>query len=339
MEGGGPQKRQMPCDSQGSKCSAIHKEEDAFCHAGFHQPEDLIHNRVGLPGSGRHCDQHLALPLAFIPNYGHYDPLMAFAVTGPQSALFFTKNEIVITAVEKNGNDSISHIVRQTFPGSADSPAIEGADLLPRVANYFLGNDPSWWQTNVSTYGSVVYHNLYPDIDLCYKGTEGVLKREFVVAPGADPAAIRLHYEGIDAMRLDDAGALILTIGNSTLKESPVTCYQEVDGSKVIIPAGFSIVGDRDISLSVGTYDPSFPLVIDPALVFSTYLGGSNADTGYDIAVDSSGNMYVTGYMESPDFSTTIPGGGFCYYGSCTDVFVTKLNPGGVYSGSPRNKK
>jgi hypothetical protein len=186
----------------------------------------------------------------------------------------------------------------------------------------------------VPTYGSVVYRNLYPGIDLRYKGTEGVLKREFVVAPRADPAAIRLHYEGTDAMKVDDAGALVLTTGAGTLTETPVTCYQEIDGRRTIIPAAFRTAGERDIAFSVGAYDPSFPLVIDPTLIYSTYLGGSSSETASAIALDGSGNTYVTGYTYSSDFPTT----GSAYdttYSNIADVFVTKLNPAGsalVYS-------
>jgi hypothetical protein len=198
-----------------------------------------------------------ALPLTFIPNQGQYDPSVAFAVTGHRSSLFFTQNEIVITAVEKNGNNSVSPVIRQTFPGSAENPVIAGSDVQPGVANYFIGNDPSRWHANVPTYGSVLYRDLYPGIDLRYTGTEGILKREFILSPGADPGKIRLHYEGVDAMTVDKAGALVLTTGNSTLTESPVICYQEIDGRRIIIPAGYYPAGDRDITFSTGMIRPS----------------------------------------------------------------------------------
>jgi len=277
-----------------------------------------------------------ALPLTFIPNRGQYDPAVVYMVAGPQSTLFFTHDEIVITAREGVDDQPVEHIIRQTFPGSAESPVIEGADLLPGVANYFTGNDPSRWQSNVPTYGSVLYRNLYPGIDLRYKGTEGILKREFVVEPGADPAALRLHYNGIDTMTVDDAGALILTTGNSTLTESPVICYQEIDGRRIIIPAGYHPAGDRDITFAIGTYDPSFPLVIDPALVYSTYLGSIGLDdSGHGIAVDSEGNAYVIGQTYSHIFPTTVGAYNRTFGGGSVDAFVTKLNPSGsalVYS-------
>jgi hypothetical protein len=277
--------------------------------------------------------QIYALPLSFIPNVGQLDPNIAFTVTGRGSTLYFTSNAVVITARE--GDKSVVHVIRQTFPGSAESPVIEGEDLLPGVANYFTGNDPSRWQSNVPTYGSVLYRNLYPGIDLRYKGTEGILKREFVVAPGADPAVLRLHYEGVDGISVDDDGALVIITGNSTLTESPVICYQEINGRQVIIPARYHYDGDRDITFAIGTYDPSFPLVIDPALVYSTFLGGREyGDVSNGIAVDSSGNAYVTGNACSSDFPTTVGAYNRTLRGS-NDAFVTKLNPSGsslVYS-------
>ena len=280
--------------------------------------------------------QIYALPLSFIPNFGQVDPEVAYTVTGHQSTLYFTPDAVVITAREGKGNTSVEHVIRQTFPGSTASPVIEGADPLPGVANYYIGSDPSRWQSNVPTYGSIRYRNLYPGIDLRYKGTEGILKREFIVAPGADPAAIQLHYDGVDAMKVDDTGALILTTGNSTLTESPVICYQEIDGRRIIIPAGYHPAGDKDITFSIGAYDPSFPLVIDPALVYSTYLGSIGLDdSGHGIAVDSEGNAYVIGQTYSHIFPTTSGAYNRTFGGGSVDAFVTKLNPTGsalVYS-------
>jgi hypothetical protein len=295
---------------------------------------------INVPGSPQDTvtetvqAQVYALPLSFIPNTGQVDSSVAYSVAGYRSTLYFTPGAVVIAAREGEGDEAVTHVIRQSFSGSEASPVIEGADQLPGVANYFIGNDPSKWQTNVPTYGSVVYRGLYPGIDLRYTGTEGVLKREFVVAPGADPAAIRLHYEGIDAMSVDDAGALVLATGTGTLTETPVVCYQEIDGGRTMVPAAFRIAGDRDIAFVVGGYDPSFPLVIDPVLIYSTYLGGWGSDEAFSIAIDSSRNAYVTGYTYSSNFPTTA-GTYNRTYGGSSDVFITKLNQTGsmlVYS-------
>ena len=298
---------------------------------------DLVAAPVSPSGSinGQASVQMMALPLTFIPNQGQYDPAVSYMVTGPTSQLFFTPDSILITTNEQNNNNTITHVIRQAFPGAAAGPAITGENQLPGTANFFIGNDPSKWHSNVTTYGAVVYHDLYPGIDLRYNGTTGTLKREFVVTPGANPSVIRLHYEGADTIALGDLGALVITSGNSTLMETPVVCYQEINGARVPVHASYHIAGNSDVSFDLGYYDPAYPLVIDPALVFATYLGGAGADTqGYSIATDTSGNIYVTGNTATPVFPAT---SGSYNYKSLRgqEVFVTKLNPDGsglVYS-------
>jgi hypothetical protein len=266
-----------------------------------------------------------ALPLSFNPNVGQMDLGIAFTVTGHQSTLFFTPDAVVISAREGTGNQSVEHVICQTFPGSADGPVIEGADPLPGTANYFTGNDPSLWQTNVPTYGSIVYRDLYPGIDLRYKGTDGILKREFVVAPGADPSALRLRYEGVDTVAVDETGALQITAGNSTLRESPLLCYQEIGSSRTLVSAAYRVHGNQEVTFLLGPYDKASPLVIDPQLVYSTFLGGTDLERAEHIAVDSSGNTYVTGYTNSPDFPTT-DGAYNQTHGLASDVFIAQLN-------------
>jgi hypothetical protein len=276
-----------------------------------------------------------ALPLTFLPNRGQYDPAVSFMVAGPESALFFTQDGIVITAEETGSAGSVSHVVRQTFPGSSTPAVITGSDPLPGTANFFYGNDPSLWRSNVPTYGAVVYHDLYPGIDLRYQGTGRVLKREFVVAPGSDPSVIRLHYEGIDRISVDESGSLVITAGGSTLTESPVICYQESDGIRSRVPAGYTTAGEKDVVFTLGEYDPSSPLVIDPALVYSTFIGSTADDVGNSIALDSGGNAYITGYTRSGEFPTTPGAFNRTYNGDTYDAFVVKMNAEGsslVYS-------
>jgi len=277
-----------------------------------------------------------SLPLTFIPNQGQYDPAVKYVVTGVRSTLFFTSDEIVIAAVEGAGDESVFRIIRQTFPGASPDPVIAGTDPLSGTANFFTGSDPSDWQTGVPTFGAVEYRDLYPGINLRYKGIEGMLKREFIVAPGADPSGIRLWYEGVDSLAVDAAGALVITAGNSSMTESPLVCYQEIRGETVPVNAAYYIFGDHEVTFTLSLYDPAFPLVIDPQLVYSTFLGGTGNDEGFSITVDSNGNAYVTGDTYSTDFPATA--GAFNPFNSgegYTDAFVTKLNAAGsglVYS-------
>ena len=276
--------------------------------------------------------QVMTLPLTFIPNQGQYNPAVSYVVTGPTSQLFFTPDSIMITTNEGTGNNTITHVIQQTFPGASTNPVITGEDPLTGIANFFIGNDSSQWHTNIPTYGSIVYQNLYPGIDLRYNGTTGTLKREFVVAPSADPSVINLHYDGADSIALGNTGALLITSGNSTLTESPLVSYQVINGDRVPVQASYQITGNNDVTFNLGSYDSTYPLVIDPALVFATYLDGPHYTTdteGFGITEDTTGNIYVTGTTNIPTFpvtpgayQTTLGGGGY-------NAFVTKLNPDG----------
>lgn len=238
-------------------------------------------------------------------------------------------------------------IVRIRFDGAAAAPAISPADRLPGTANYLTGADQRTWRTNLPTYGSIVYQQLYAGIDLRYGGADGHLKGSYSVAPGSDPAAIRWRYEGARDVRIDAAGNLVLALGTpgtgqrapepaaqQTLTEAAPVAWQVINGQTTQVAAGYTIHPDGSIGFALGTYDHGQPLTIDPTLVYSTYLGGSGEDTGRGIAVDSAGNTYVTGYTFSASFPTAGAFQGTNRGTSGHDAFVTKLNASGalVYS-------
>ncbi len=217
------------------------------------------------------------------------------------------------------------------------SPRVEALEELPGKANYFLGNDPTKWRTNVPTYARVHYQDLYPGIDLIYYGNQRQLEYDLVVRPGADPSRIRLGVQGADTLDVDAQGDLVLHTAGGDIRQRKPAAYQEIDGMRQEISGGYVLKGSHTVGFEVGAYDASRPLVIDPVLFYSTYLGGSSDDFGSGIAVDSSGDAYVTGYTLSTDFPTTV--GAFqtthAADGGLDDGFVTKLNPTGaalVYS-------
>jgi hypothetical protein len=191
----------------------------------------------------------------------------------------------------------------------------------------------------VPTYAALAYRDLYPGVDLVYRGTEGRLKSEFVLAPGADPAAIALVYDGVQGLHLREDGALVLQTPLGELVETAPLIYQEVDGLRQEIPGGYVLFdphpsnrGSRG-GFYISAYDPALPLVIDPELAYASYLGGSGNDVGLAIAVDGAGSVYVMGATVSSDFPTTTnaiqPGHG----GGPADAFVTKIvSAGGVYT-------
>lgn len=272
----------------------------------------------------------MSLPLSFIPNPDQTDPAVQFQVKGAGYTAYFTSNEVVLNVARPAGGESVAwSAVRIRFDGANPNPQVEGLGKLPGVANFFIGNDPARWRTNVPTFSGVVYRNLYPGIDLTYRGEDGRLKSTFVAAPAANARQVRLAYSGVDLLQLREDGALVLQTDLGDLIEERPVIFQEVDGRRVEVEGGYRLLGDTEVGFDVGAHDAARPLVIDPTLSYSTYLGGSGFDRGLSIAVDAAGNVYVTGSTLSSDFPTTT-GAYTTTLGGIFDAFVTKVNAGGT---------
>jgi len=211
---------------------------------------------------------------------------------------------------------------------------ITGTDELAGTSNYFIGNDPTKWRTNVPTYAKVKYEGIYSGIDLVYYGNQRQLEYDFIVAPGADPRRIAFDVSGAKRIRRDAHGDLVLKLGEGEIRWHKPVVYQEKEGERRLIGARYAITHTGRVGFELAKYDASRPLYIDP-MIYSTYLGGSSSDEGFAIAVDGAGNAYITGYASSKDFPIT-PGAfqTVCESG-CVSAFMAKINPGGsalVYS-------
>jgi uncharacterized repeat protein (TIGR01451 family) len=314
----------------------------ALTLASGHAEAAADERALGLPqtlevSSYDHSQTLSGLPLRFVANAGQVDPDVRFTVRRAGHTIFLTPDGLVFSAVEEvEGEEAPVHaVVRLHFAGANLNPTVEGLDPLPGTANYFLGNDPDKWRVGVPTYEAIVYRDLYPSVDLVYRGTQGHLKSEFWLAPGADPAAIEMVYEGTEALYLRENGALVLQTPLGELIEEPPFIYQEGDNARQVVPGGYVLRGDKRVGFRVAEYDPTQPLVIDPALAYASYLGGSGFDFGAGIDVDGAGNIYITGWTPSSDFPTAdsmqpYGGEGSWGYG---DVFVTQLiSTSGVYT-------
>ncbi len=290
------------------------------------------------------------LPLSFEANQGQAAGSARFVTHGPGYSLSLSPTAVTL-ALSKAQAPALTPssrapslapasaatppaVVAMQFSGANAQPEISGEEQLPGSVNYLLGNDPAAWHTNIPTYARVRYHNLYPGIDLVYYGSQQQLEYDFIVAPGADPRQIHLTFSGTTGLSLDAQGALLLHLASGNVQQGLPHVYQEIAGTRQVVSSRYVLQGAAQVGFALGAYDASQPLVIDPTIVYSTYLGGSVADFATGIAVDSAGNAYVTGWTSSLDFpvvNALQP----TYGGDSQDSFVAKINPSGtalVYS-------
>jgi hypothetical protein len=290
------------------------------------------------------------LPLQFEANRGQTDKDVRFLSRGPGYNLYLTANEAVLVLSKPNPDakrdarstqaqrgakaQEKSVALRMSLVGAARQPLVSALEEQAGKANYFIGKDPAKWRTNIPTYGKVHYRDVYPGIDLVYYGNQRQLEYDFVVAPGADPKKIVLGFKGSDKLEIDAEGNLVLRAAGGDIRQHKPVIYQEIDGIRREIAGSYVRRGANRVGFKVAAYDSSRPLVIDPTLSYSTYLGGGGNDIARGVAADIDGNAYVTGQTTSLDFPTTSGAFQPVLAGSF-DAFVAKLNPSGsglVYS-------
>jgi uncharacterized protein (TIGR03437 family) len=283
----------------------------------------------------------LAVPLSFEANQGQTDSRVKFLSRGDGYSLFLTSNEVVFTLRTLAGVKAPPSVFRMELLGAVRNAQVSGADKLPGVANYFIGNDPKKWRSGISAFGKVKYKGIYPGVDAVFYGNQRQLEYDFVVAPGADPKQISLGLTGVTPS-LDIEGNVLLKLADGDLALKKPIVYQNIDGGKKTVDARYTISGDK-VRFQLGKYDHSQTLVIDPVFTYLTYLGGSGADqiggsqavagtgnpSSQALAIDSAGDVYVTGMTESADFPVAN-----AYQGaSKTNIwtaFVSALNPSGT---------
>jgi hypothetical protein len=326
-------------------------------------------SRADAATQGRILTAYGKLPLSFEANQGQVDRQVKFLARGHGYTLFLTDDAAVMTleaAAENSAPNEDPGVLRMKLVGGNPSAKVSGIDEQQGKSHYLTGNEPNKWRTNVANYAKVRYKDAYPGVDLVYYGNQQQLEYDFVVAPHTDPRAIVLDLEvdrhtnlnpsghktsGIHRrtpLRIAANGDLLVSIDGREVRFSKPAIYQGAeifDGEREndrpseiadahSIDGRWVVKGETRVGFEVGPYDSTKPLIIDPALYYSTYLGGSLFTAIYGVAVDSSGNAYVTGGVTSTDFPITA-GTLQSNYGGNHDAFVTKVNSKGtnlVYS-------
>ena len=249
------------------------------------------------------------LPLSFEVNQGQTDSRVKFLSRGQEYTLFLAPTEAILMLRDpqprRENSDGDSHsssavharlrvtetIVKMKLVGANPTPQIEGLEKLPGRSHYLIGKDPDGWQTGVPHFAKVKYRDVYPGVDLVFYGNQGQLEYDLIVAAGANPESITLCFQGADQLEIDAEGDLLLGTPGAEIRVRKPLVYQQLDGVRREVSGAYALKAEDQVAFRLGVYDASRPLVIDPVLVFSTYLEGG----GNGIAVDAAGNVYVTG--------------------------------------------
>ena len=272
------------------------------------------------------------LPIDFEVNQGQVSAPVVYLARTEGSTLFITPGSATL-AIPTSTQGGMA--IRMSLVGATATPVLAGSAALPGLTNYLAGSNPTGAHLGVDRYGSVVESGVYPGVDLTYRASDRQFEYDFTVGPGADPGLIQFQLAGQDMATLDPSGNLILRTAARTMVEQAPEVYQEVEGERQAVSGHFVLGESGTVRFAVGAYNKSLPLIIDPVLGFSTFLGEGGQEGGY-IAVDSASNTYLVASSLEPNYPTT-PG---AYQSSIGDinynaVVVTKIDPTGsklIYS-------
>jgi hypothetical protein len=295
---------------------------------------------------------YAALPLAFEANEGQTDSQVKYLARGNGYTLFLTPSDAVFSfrSTSATANDRAGHgralrvqkttrtrsrsaernstaVVRMKMLGNNVQAKVTASKPLPGKINYYIGDDSKKWHTAVSQYERVSYENVYPGVNMAFHGLQRQLEFDFIVTPSANPALINLGFTGARKVSTDASGNLLLSTSAGSVAMHKPVAYQEQNGTRQPVDARFVLKAGNQVSFELGPYDRSRELVIDPAITYATYLGGTGEDEAFAVAVDASGNAYIAGQTASTNFPA--PSGGTRSSVGGFDAFVSKLNATG----------
>lgn len=272
------------------------------------------------------------VPLSFEANQGQADGSVRFVGRADGHVLYLTPSEAIMVMRDGKGQAAL----HMSFPGGRSAPEVTGEEELPGKSNFLRGNDPSRWRTNVPTYRSVLYREVFPGVDVRFHGNRSELEYDIVVGAGADAGSVRLLFSGARQLSVDAEGNLVVRLpGGRIVRQRRPVIYQDAAGGRRSVAGSYRILGRHkgsvEVSFALGAYNTARPLVIDPVMSFSTYFGGATArfsNEPWAVAVDRDGSVYIVGNTTANDLPVTsgvlqpaYKGGG--------DAFVAKLDASG----------
>lgn len=280
-------------------------------------------------------------PLQFTENKGQWTDKVDFLLKGYAGDIYLEGSEITYNLYDKSiisdmhhglldGRPPIikGHVYKSIFENSLE-PTIVTNIKSSHYSNYFIGNDPDNWASDVFSYGEITYKNLYNNIDLVYYGHYGQLKYDLIVQPDGSPEDIKISYKGVDGLTLKNGHLMIKTSMGDVIEQSPYA-YQIINGNKEEIGCHYKLTdGKLTFSLPDG-YIKNIPLIIDPVLTFATYSGSSGDNFGCTASYDSGGNMYIGGTSFGFGYPTTVGAYQTSHGGGNTDMAISKLSPDGT---------
>jgi len=276
--------------------------------------------------------------LTFEENKGQLDSRVRFSSSRDGCRLFFTPEETVIVLFSPLSEDispgqggfsgeRSGAVLRMKLLGASTCPHVRGRSPVRAKTNYLFGGNPNQWVAGARLFKEIVYENVYPGIDMVFHGGRNILEYDFILAPGTDPAQIRLDIQGASNIEIDDYGSLTLHTPCGQITQPAPVLFQMRKGAKQPVNGRFIKLSKTMIGFEVEQYDRNQGLVIDPEIHFSTYIGGHDLDYISAICVDINRNIYITGYSNSMDFpQDNTLGVGFCSVCVDSRAFVIKIH-------------
>jgi hypothetical protein len=262
------------------------------------------------------------LPVSFVANHGRWDPRASWVAAGTEATAYFVDGGVRWALTDDEGGWALDQLLVGARAARPTAPVVATG-----IVSY-LGDQSA---AGLPTATELTLDQAWPGVDVLWSGTRGHIEATYRLAPGADPAQVQVAWRGAESVTVTSDGRLSVTTPVRSFQEDAPRAFQDVAGRRVPVDVAYQLVGPDTYGFRLGGYDPTLPLIIDPAvLLHAGFLGGDGNEAGYDIALDGAGNAYVTGSTTSTaaTFPET-PGVIQAASGGVTDAFVAKVNAAG----------